>query len=201
MKRTLNMLCFLVPLLLLSSNRGAEAKLIEIWGAGLLGGGYGTGNGDNDFYRWVRGGATGFELGAKVVFISGFIDYLRWFGGEEGANLLTFNLGGDWDVPVSESFAVIVRLAGGYYLGTLPENSSTVLNGVKVSQVDTQGIGVRGGLGLRYTFASIFSLGITPEFGYHYFFGGADEPLQETENNSQGFDFTALAYLRVGLGF
>ena len=40
---------------------------------------------------------------------------------------------------------------------------------------------------------------ITPEIGYHYFFGGADTPI--TENNSSGWDLNLLGYFRIGLGF
>ena len=45
--------------------------------------------------------------------------------------------------------------------------------------INTRGVGARGGLGIRYTFLKVLSVGFTPEFGYHYFFGGADEDLSD----------------------
>lgn len=188
----------LCGLILLGSAPSAEAKLFEVWGSGLVGGGYGAGNGDKDFYRWVRGGAGGVEVGAKVLFIGAFVDYLRWFGGDAEANLITFNLGGDTSFNLTDSLSLVLRLAGGYYHGTLPNDATLISSNVLIQQTDTRGVGAHGGVGLRYSFAHIFSVGITPEIGYHYFFGGADTPI--TENNSHGWDFLALAYLRVGIG-
>ena len=89
--KTLRQMGFALPLFLAIAlhSPASEAKLVEIWGSGLTGYGWGQGNGDNDFYRWVRGGAVGFEVGAKVLFIGAFVDYLRWFGGEAGIPALS----------------------------------------------------------------------------------------------------------------
>lgn len=199
MKRLFKPLLVTLPLLVLLSSAPAEAKLFDVWGSVLGGYGYGGGNSDKDFYRWVRGGAVGAEVGVKILFIGVFIDYLRWFGGEEGANLFTFNLGGDWEIGLTKRLGLIIRAAGGYYHGTLPSDATVQINDVAMTQVNTRGIGVRGGLGLRYTFAKIFSIGITPEIGYHYFFGGAETPI--TDDNSSGYDINILAYFRIGVGF
>ena len=201
--KTLRQMGFALPLFLAIAlhSPASEAKLVEIWGSGLTGYGWGQGNGDNDFYRWVRGGAVGFEVGAKVLFIGAFVDYLRWFGGEAGANLITFNLGGDWEIGLTDSFSLVIRGAGGYYHGTLPSDASMDVDGVKVTQINTRGVGFRAGIGPRFTFWKVFSVGVTPEIGYHYFFGGAEESIANTDNNSSGLDFNVLAYFRVGLGF
>jgi hypothetical protein len=206
--RRLRTLAFTLPLLaaITLHSPAAEAKLVEIWGSGLTGYGWGQGyddatQGDNDFYRWVRGGAFGFEVGAKILFIGAFVDYLRWFGGSAGANLITFNLGGDWTIDLSKRWRLVIRGAGGYYHGTLPSDATMEIDGIKVTQVNTRGVGMRGGLGLRYDFAKVFSVGVTPELGYHYFFGGAEESVTNTDNNSSGLDFNVLAYFRVGFGF
>jgi hypothetical protein len=194
------MLGVLAALILVCSSSAAEAKLLEVWGSGLIGGGWGQGSTDKDFYRWVRGGAGGFEVGAKILFIGAFVDYLRWFGGDAGANLITFNLGGDGTIDLTKRLSLVIRIAGGYYLGTLPGDATMKLAGtnVDVTMVNTRGVGVRGGVGLRYTFAKVFSVGCTPEFGYHYFFGGADQSA--LADNSHGFDMTILGYFRVGIG-
>jgi hypothetical protein len=204
MKKTLATLRVLLPLLILTASVPAEAKLFEVWGSGLVGYGYGTGDGDNDFYRWVRGGAGGVEVGIKILFIGVFVDYLRFFGGSAGANLITINLGGDWAIGLTKRLSLVLRGAGGYYHATLPDDVKMVVDNVEVpidDNVNTRGVGVRGGVGLRYSFAKVLSIGVTPEFGWHYFFGGAEEPITQTDNNSSGFDLTALAYFRVGIGF
>jgi len=195
MKRILKIL---LPVLLLTTSSVAEAKLFEVWGSGLAGYGYGQGNSVKDFYHWASGGAVGVEVGIKIIFIGAFVDYLHWFG-EEPAELFTFNLGGDWGIGLTKSLDLVIRAAGGYYHGLLPSNATIEIDGVKITQVNTRGVGVRGGVGLRYNFAKVLSVGVTPEFGYHYFFGGAETPI--TDQNSSGFDLNILAYFRVGVGF
>jgi len=194
-------LAVVVALTLASSARPAEAKLFEVWGSGLAGYGWGNGNGATDFYRWVRGGAAGFEVGLKLLFIGAYFDYLRYFGGDVGANLMTFNLGGDWNIKLVGGLSLILRAAVGYMQGTLPTNATIPIDGIDVTQVNTRGVGIHGGPGLRYSFLKVLSVGCTPEFGWHYFFGGKDKPINNTDENSSGFDFNILAYLRVGFGF
>jgi len=197
-------LLVLLPVVILAASAPAHGKLVEVWGRGQMGYGWGTGNGDNDFYRWVRGGAFGAEVGVKILFIGVFIDYLRWFGGDAGSNMLTFNLGGDWTIDLSKRWRLVIRGSGGYYFGTLPDSVKMTVEGIEVTihdQVNTRGFGARAGVGLRYDFAKFFSVGLSPVVGYHYFFGGAAEPIAQTDNNSSGFDFNILAYFRVGFGF
>ena len=184
--------------ILLCSSPPVQAKLVEVWGSGLVGGGMGGGNSNKDFYRWVRGGAAGLEAGAKLLFISAFIDYLRWFGGDANANLISINLGGDGTVDLTDHTALVLRLAGAYYHGTLPSDATIKMDNVSVTQVNTRGVGIHGGLGLRYTFAKVFSVGVTPEIGWHYFFGGAESSI--LDDNSSGWDFNMFAYFRLGLG-
>jgi len=184
--------------ILMGSAPKAQAKLLEIWGSGLMGYSMGRGNSYKDFYQWVSGGAVGVEAGVKVIFIGAFIDYLRYFGGASGANLLTFNIGGDSQFDFSPNLSLVLRLAGGYYLGTLPDDATHVEDGIPVNVVNTRGVGFRGGVGLRYTFAKFFSVGVTPEIGYHFFFGGAEDSIM-TEN-SHGWDLNILSYFRIALG-
>jgi hypothetical protein len=199
MKKRL-LVALLSGFILCASAAPAEAKFFEVWGSGLVGGGWGKGNGATDFYRWASGGAGGFEVGAKILFISAFVDYLRWFGGDAGANMLSFNLGGDYALELGKTFALVFRLAFGYYHCTLPTDATLQVEGVQINQVNTRGIGVHGGLGPRITFLRFFSVGVTPEIGYHYFFGGAGVPINNMDNNSSGFDLQVLGYFRVGFG-
>lgn len=197
MKRTIIAATLLISTLLVPTM--AQAKFVEIWGSGLAGYGGGTSSSDKDFYKWVKGGAAGVEVGAKILFLGAFIDYLRWFGGTADANLISFNLGSDSTFEILDGLDIVLRLAGAAYLGTLPDDAKIMQDGVPVTQVNTRGIGAHGGIGLRKTFAKIFSIGVTPEIGYHYFFGGAKTSV--TDDNSSGLDYTILAYLRMGLGF
>lgn len=187
---------------LVSTPSAADAKVFEVWGDGMIGGAFGAGNDDRDFFSWASGGATGFEVGARFLFISAYIDYLRFFGGDAGANLLGINLGGDGDIGITDSLSFIFRLAATYYVGSLDSATRTGETGELVSSdaVHTRGLGARGGVGLRYTFLRVLSIGITPEVGYHFMFGGASQDITNFTENSHGWDIRALAYARIGLG-
>lgn len=187
-----------IALILVAQPRPAEAKIFEIWGSALAGGAYGNGKTNKDFFNWAGGGAAGVEVGAKVLFISAYVDYLRFFGGDTGANLIGFNLGGDGTVGLVGGLGLVLRLAGTFYIGTLDDDDARP-DGTTTNNVQTRGVGVRGGVGLRYSFWKVFSIGVTPQIGYHYFFGGADDDA--LTDNSHGWDFSALGYFRVGLGF
>jgi hypothetical protein len=95
MLKKLTIAAVLAAAVLTSGIRPAEAKLVEVWASGLVGAAYGNGKTDRDFFNWAGGGAGGVEVGARILFFSAYIDYLRFFGGDAGANLASFNLGGD----------------------------------------------------------------------------------------------------------
>ncbi len=170
-----------------------DAKLLEVWGSALAGASLGNGSTDRDFFSKAGGGAAGAEVGVRFLFLSAYIDYLRFFGGDTGANLLGLNLGGDGTIGITDSLAVVYRVAGAFYVGSVTDDALDAV-------MKTRGFGARGGLGIRYTFLKVFSVGVTPQFGYHYFFGGSDENAVDVENNSSGWDLQAMGYFRVGLG-
>ncbi|MBK6846588.1 MAG: hypothetical protein IPG96_03230 [Proteobacteria bacterium] len=186
---------------LLAAPVAAEARLLEFWGSGLVGAATGNGKTGRDFYRWAGGPAGGFEVGARLLFISAYLDYLRFFDGDANAHLVGLNLGGDGSIDLGHGLGVVMRLSGTFYLGSLDAQTHDFDGKLVDSQrVNTRGVGGRGGIGLRYSFWRVLSLGVTPQLGYHYFFGGADEDPTETELNSAGWDFQALGYLRVAIG-
>jgi len=186
---------------LLGTAQPAQAKAIEIWGSGLAGAGYGDGETDKDFFNWAGGAAVGVEVGVKFLFLAGYIDYLRFFGGDTGANLVSINVGSEGSFELGGDLELVLRLVGTFYIGTLDRasrnNEDTGL-APPSEKVKTRGLGGRGGIGLRYRFAKIFSVGVTPLVGYHYFIGGADQDIGS--ENSSGWDLQGLGYLRVGLG-
>jgi hypothetical protein len=198
MLKKLTIAAVLAAAVLTSGIRPAEAKLVEVWASGLVGAAYGNGKTDRDFFNWAGGGAGGVEVGARILFFSAYIDYLRFFGGDAGANLASFNLGGDGDIGLTEHLKLVFRLAGTFYLGSL--DGADPRNEVDVEKVQTRGVGFRGGVGLAYTFAKLFSIGITPQVGYHYFFGGAEDDITEVDQNSSGWDLQAMGYLRFTIG-
>jgi hypothetical protein len=200
MKRSLVLLP-LIALFVCTAPRQADAKIIEIWGSGIVGGAFGNGNADSerDFFNWASGGAGGIEVGVRFLFLSAYIDYLRFFGGDAGANLISFNFGGDSAISLTKSWKLVLRLSGTFYYGTL--DSASRPDATTAGQVNTRGIGVRGGVGIRYQFWKVFSFGVTPQVGYHYFFGGAGQDITDTEQNSHGYDLFVLGYFRVGIGF
>src|SRR4029434_3631369 len=102
---------------------------------------------------------------------------------------------------LTEHLSLVLRLSGTWYWGQLDSASRVTGDGTRVStaQVDDKGVGFRGGVGLRYTFAKIFLVGMTPLIGYHDFFKGGDSNAGPVKSSS-GWDFQALAYLRAGVG-
>ncbi len=178
---------------------GKASKFFEVWASGLGGGGWGKGDTHKDFFNYVKGGAAGGEVGVQLWFFSVYVDYLRWFGGAAGADMLGLNLGGDVPINLVGNLDLVIRLAGSYYYCTLPDDNTVTLDGSPVTYVNTRGVGGRGGVGLRLRFARDWlSVGIAPEVGYHYFFGGAHESA--LTDNSSGVDFKGMAYLRLSVG-
>lgn len=205
MRKTL--IAAITALSLLYAAPRAEAKkddkFFEVWAAGTGGGGWGTGTTHKDFFNYAKGAAVGAEAGVKIWFVSAFVDYQYWpgywAGGAEGAHLLGFNLGGDIPLNLVGDLDLVIRISAGYYYGILPDDNTIKLDDVPITYVNTRGIGVRGGAGLRYRFAANFlSIGIKPEIGYHYFFGGAHDSIYS--DNSHGFDIKGILYLRLSLG-
>lgn len=183
------------------SSARADTGLLTVWAAPKLGAAVG-GNNDLDFYRWAGGGTAGIEAGVRILFIGAYFEYMRFFGGDVGANLMSINLGGDNEFKFTQNWGLVLRLASGFYFGSLDRGEKLVGGQILSSEaVNTNGIGFRGGVGPRYTFMRIFSVGITPQIGYHYFFSGGDDALAAPRgNNVGGWDFQAMAYFRVGLG-
>ena len=198
MKRTLVATTLLLTLLAAGP---AEAKVLEIWGSAGIGTMFGSGDADSDrdFFNWAGGGTVGVEVGARVLIFEGYFEYLRFFAGDTGANLASLNLGMGGSIGLGGGFDLVLRGVGAFYVGSLDgEQAAVGGQAVSSSEVKTRGIGARGGVGLRYVFARVFSVGVTPQLGYHYFFGGADQPI--AENNSSGYDINLLAYFRIGVG-
>ena len=198
---------FLAILLVLSGvsypEKAAADDLFEFWGAGKLGGALGNGDSGSDFYDWASGGAVGFEAGARIWILGAYVEYLRFFGGDVGADLWSINLGGDNEFRFGESWGLVLRLAGSYYFGSL-EEGTRVIDGAQVRSawVDTRGVGFRAGIGPRFHFARYFSVGVTPQVGYHAFFAGADEAAPAGfSSESDGWDLQVMGYLRFGIGF
>lgn len=180
----------------------AQGRVLGLWAAALAGGGTGRGETGRDFYEWAGGGAVGFEAGLRVLFLSAYLEYLRYFGGAVGANLWSVNLGGDHELRFGEHWGLVLRLAGSYYFGSLDDGQRLIDGRLFDSDwVDTRGVGFRAGLGPRYHFAKVFSTGILPQVGYHYFFHGSDvEPPLGRQSDSDGWDLQVLAYLRIAFG-
>ncbi len=179
----------------------AEAKWFEFWVAPVAGYGWGYGTSDKDFYNHANGGAIGAEVGVKILFIGIYADYMGWIGSDFdafSAHLITANLGGDWALELTDNLHLLIRVGAGIQLGLLPEESIVEINDVKYEQKSTRAVGVRAGLGIRYGFAKVLSIGLLPMIGYHYAFGGPGTPVNH--GNSHGFDVTILAFFRLGLG-
>lgn len=199
MKKTL--IAAVTALTLMGIAPRAEAKLFEVWASGLAGGGYGTSTSNKDFFKHVNGVSVGAELGIKILFIGAYVGYERYLTGTGYGDFVSFNLGGDFTLSLTKRLDLVIRAGGGFYLATLPDTAKYYDEDLKRDEPmeSTRGVGARAGAGLRFKFAKVFAIGITPTLGYHYFFGPSGTSM--TDDNSHGFDVTALAYFRVGLGF
>ncbi|MCB9556005.1 MAG: hypothetical protein H6707_07870 [Deltaproteobacteria bacterium] len=181
------LLTLLVVAALTPISRTADAKLFEVWGSA----GLGTLQGSGKFHEAAKGGALGLEVGARILILSAYIDYVRSFGGDVGANLVGFNLGGDTTFGLAGGLELVLRLAGTFYVGSLGGDEVPIHN---------VGAGFRGGIGLRWVFLKFFSIGITPTVGYHWFFSGGATVAGIEPETEGGWDLIALGYFRVGLG-
>jgi len=197
MKKTL--IAAVTALTLMGIAPRAEAKIFEVWASALAGGGYGTSSSNKDFFAHVGGVAVGAEVGIKILFIGAYVGYERYLAGKGTGDFVSFNLGGDWALSLTKRLDLVIRAGGGFYLATLPDTATYIQDGVQNEMETTRGVGARAGAGLRFKFAKVFAIGITPTIGYHYFFGPAGSSM--TEDNSHGFDINAMAYFRFGLGF
>ena len=197
MKKTL--LAAFTALTIMGVAPDAEAKIFEVWASALAGGSYGTSTSNKDFFAHVSGVAVGAEVGIKILFIGAYVGYERYLAGNGYGDFVSFNLGGDWALSLTKRLDLIIRAGGGFYLATLPDTAIYMQDGVQNEMESTRGVGARAGAGLRIKFAKVLSIGITPTIGYHYFFGPSGTSM--TDDNSHGFDVTAMAYFRFGLGF
>ncbi|MCK5797744.1 MAG: hypothetical protein KAI47_11200, partial [Deltaproteobacteria bacterium] len=103
---------FPLVVMLIAAPRPAEAKIFEVWGTAMGGGIFGDGSAtsDRDFFKWAGGGGAGVEVGVRFLFLGAWIDYIRFFGGDAGANLMSINLGGDTTVSLTKHLKLVLRL-------------------------------------------------------------------------------------------
>lgn len=202
MKRTVCMFALVAALWGRTSQASAEGRMFEVWASGLIGGAVGNGAKGVDYYNWTSGGATGFEAGLRFFFLSTYVEYLHFFGGHVSGDLWSVNLGGDSEFHFGEHWGLVLRLAGTYYFGSIDKGGVRIIDGNRYTSdaVSTQGAGARIGLGPRYNFNKFLSIGATPTVGYHYFFKNSSVDVAGRSETSHGWDFQALAYLRVAIG-
>jgi hypothetical protein len=219
MKNTLRLaLAGIVGLLVASASGPANAKLFDLY-ASLKGGGI-TGSGldtldkvgpngmpvlGSDYFEIERGPATGFEVGAEVLFFDFSITGYQFFDvgstnpkvADDGAfagTLFEFLLGIDFDVPLDSgkdpSWFLRLGANAGIGLGLHRRVDPPLSN----DEVASKGFMSHAIFALDYHINDVLYLGAEFLPGYHIFAPGGDNPVND---NSAGTHYMGFLSLQV----
>jgi hypothetical protein len=199
--------------LLLASGR-AEARLLEIYADGYLGGMYGTepkfnsvvtqkpdGTQGTDFFHDQSGGLLGARVGIEIFYTDIYLQFdqfltPRAFSGSTLQAMLGWDLGigsGDWTGTL------------GVYGGMVFGFPYTPHFPIDTAQISTIGATVEGQGGAEYNLSRFLALQLIATVGYHYMFAGA-QPVQLSVNGpsestqTHGFHLMLKAGIRFHVG-
>lgn len=194
----------------------AEAKLLEIYLDGYLGGMYGTEpkfdtaslvtkKPDNsqgaDFFNDQSGGLVGARAGVEVFFTDVYLQFDQYVTGRgfSGSSLQAM-IG--WDILLeSGKWRPTLGAYGGLVFG-FPYTPHFPID---TNQIATVGVALEGQAGVDYKLNAVMSLQILGTLGYHYMFAGAEDVqltvsgLRES-TRTHGFHLMAKAGLRFHFG-
>jgi hypothetical protein len=186
----------------------AEARLIDLR-AGLRAGGiigWGSDAATPDFFDETRGGAMGFEIGAKLLVLDLSANFLQVINGDGRVGTLTqLLLGIEVDIPVGRGRSVYTKkktilrpgLSGGFGFGTPGPVDPPLDN----SQISDKGFVSQLKLGLEHFLTPYVGLGVEGDVGYHYFLGGTVVSLSNSKSFSSGYHMMALGTVTLHLGY
>lgn len=201
--------------MLLSSQR-AEARLLEIYADGYLGGMYGTepkfnstitkkpdGSQGNDFFHDQSGGLLGARVGIEIFYTDIYIQFDQFLTPIPGVftgSTLQAMLG--WDLGIGS----------GQWTGTLGAYGGMVFGfpytphfPIDNSQISTIGAAVEGQGGVEYNLNRFLAVQMIATVGYHYMFAGA-QPVQlniggpSESTQTHGFHLMLKAGIRFHIG-
>jgi hypothetical protein len=192
----------------------AEARLIEIWADGYIGGMYGTepkfctscvtqtpdGQRGADFFHDQSGGLLGLRAGVEVLFTDVYLQFDQFLtpNGFSGSSLQAM-LG--WDLGIGS----------GKWTGTLGGFGGMVFGfpytphpPIDKSQIATVGVAVEGQGGVECNFSRYWALQAIATVGYHYMFAGSRTielgPGISEATRTHGFHLMLKAGIRFHIG-
>lgn len=184
----------------------AEARLVDLR-AGLRTGaliGWGTDSSTPDFFEKTRGGAMGFEVGAKLLVLDLSANFLQVINGDGRVGTLTqLLLGVEIDIPIGSGRSnqgrnrTILRpgISGGFGFGTPGPVDPPLDN----SQISDKGFVSQLKIGVEHFLNPYVGLGVEGDLGYHYFLGG--QVITSNKDFSSGMHMMLLGTATLHLGY
>lgn len=169
----------------------------ELHGGGLYGSGVAGDLKKVSFFGQAEGPTYGFLVGAKVLFINGWIQHHQYPNGDGFKTWTQFGLGsrGSFEIGDSDS-GLYVELGAGLWYGV---GSGAQANPpVNDARVTDQGLIGEARLGLGKHLSSIFDLGVIVPVSYGYFIRSSG-PITDLSTHYVGFEVEGLLALRANL--
>jgi hypothetical protein len=177
----------------------AQAKLLEIYVQGGVGGGGGEGltgdHEDADFFKGAGGPGYGAILGAEIFFIDVAVEHDQFVqdGGVSGT-WTQFSVGADVDVELGKNFTMNLGGSIGYGLGT----GQQVMPPLDNSEITDKGLIAQGRVDLDYALGSMVSLGITVPLTWGYLAKNTAGTVVNDESATYtSLSSTPMLYLRL----
>lgn len=188
--------------------RPAEARLIDLYAGATAGGvtGWGTTPNTPDFFDSTHGGAVGFDLGVKLLFIDVDVNFLQVLNGSGTSGTLTqFLLGSRVDFPLGPArfpdgepvHVLEPKVAAGFGFGTPgPVHGGQLTD----DQISAKGVVTNASLGYEYYVNPFIAVGGQATFGWHYFFGGDVVNSSSIQGHSNGYHLFGLGTVTFHIG-
>lgn len=192
----------------------AEARIIELYADGYVGGMVGTepkfctgcvtqtqdGQRGDDFFHDQSGGLLGARAGVEILYTDFYVQFDQFITGRGfSGSTLQAMLG--WDLSIgSGKWTGVLGAYGGLAFG-FPYTPHPPIDN---TQIATVGVAAEGQAGAEYNINRFLALQLIGTFGYHYMFAGAKHidlgPGLSEATQTQGFHLMLKAGIRFHLG-
>lgn len=187
---------------LAASSRAASADVLKLFAEIHGGGAYGRGEygdlKDASFFGQAQGPTYGALVGAKVLFLSGWIQHHQYPGGDGLKTWTQFGVGTRWSLDLaSKDSGPFAELGTGlsYGVGT----GAQVRPPLDRAQVTEQGLIAEARLGVGMHLSSIFDVAVIVPLSYGYFLRSSAGPASDLSTHYIGFQAEALVALRANI--
>lgn len=197
-----------------AASRPAEAKLLEVYADGYVGGLYGTEpkfnsvvtqkpdmqRGD-DFYSDNSGGLLGVRAGIEILYTDIYVQFDQIFNGRGFSGSTLQGMIG-WDFGLGDGpWRGTIGAYGGVVFG-FPYTPHFPIDN---AQIATIGVAAEGQAGVERVLNRLLRLQLIATVGYHYMFAGSESVQIDVAGNTQhttthGFHLLLKAGVRFNLG-